>query len=131
MHNGKRDSEDGEIHIKRLPPDVIPVQATEHMMEVSPPYMNGDLSEGESPAETDSSEDMNMAPHRPIHPPPPTIYTNREDMVRLLTFSLHPSSDIKPQSCNTVNSLVSDHPWFTKKWSLTGKINIISPKLNR
>ena len=82
MHNGTTDNEDGEIHMKRLPPDVIPVQATEHMMEESPPYMNGDLSEGEGPAETDSSEDMNMSPHRPIPPPPPSKYTSREDMVR-------------------------------------------------
>ena len=81
MHNGTADSEDGDIHIKRLPPDVIPVQAAEHMMQEAPPYMNGELSEGESPAETDSSEDMNMAPHRPIHSPPPSKYTDREDMV--------------------------------------------------
>lgn len=82
MHNDTTDNEDGEIHMKRLPPDVIPVQATEHMLEESPPYMNGDVSERESPAETDSSEDMNMAPHRPIPPPPPSKYTDREDMVR-------------------------------------------------
>lgn len=83
MPNGKTDNEDGEIHIKRLTPDVIPVQATEHMIEDTPPYMNGDLSEGESPAETDSSEDMNMAPHGIPPPPPLSKYTNREDMVRV------------------------------------------------
>ena len=81
--NGNTDNEDGEIHIKRLPPDVIPVQATEHMMEEAPPYMNGNLSEGESPVETDSSEDMNMAPHMIPPPPPLSKYTNREDMVRV------------------------------------------------
>ena len=27
----------------------------------------------------------------------------------------------------TVNSLVSDHPWYSTKWSLTGKINKILP----
>lgn len=81
--NGNTDNEDGEVHIKRLPPDVIPVQATEHMMEEAPPYMNGNLSEGESPVETDSSEDMNMAPHRIPPPPPLSKYTNREDMVRV------------------------------------------------
>lgn len=88
MHNGTADSEDGDIHIKRLPPDVIPVQAAEHMMQEAPPYMNGELSEGESPAETDSSEDMNMAPHRPIHSPPPSKYTDREDMVDSLSASI-------------------------------------------
>lgn len=88
VHNGTTDSEDGDIRIKRLPPDVIPLQATEHMVDEAPPYMNGDISEGESPAETDSSEDMNMAPHRPIPPPPPTKYTNREDMVDSLSASI-------------------------------------------
>lgn len=83
MPNGNTDNEDGEIHLKRLPPDVIPVQATEHIMEEKPPYMNGNLSEGESPVETDSSEDMNMAPHRVPPPPPLSKYTNREDMVRV------------------------------------------------
>ena len=47
MPNGNTDNEDGEIHIKWLPPDVIPVQATEHLMEEKPPFMNGNLSEGE------------------------------------------------------------------------------------
>ena len=83
MPNGNADNEDGEIHIKRLPPDVIPVQATEHIMEEKPPYMNGNLSEGETPVETDSSEDMNMAPQRVPPPPPLSKYTNREDMVRV------------------------------------------------
>ncbi|KAL9987717.1 hypothetical protein ACROYT_G002067 [Oculina patagonica] len=88
MPNGNADNEDGEIHIKRLPPDVIPVQAAEHMIEETPPYMNGDLSEGESPAETDSSEDMNMAPHGIPPPPPLSKYTNREDMVDSLSASI-------------------------------------------
>lgn len=78
QHNGVTDSENGDIQIKRLPPDVIPVQSTEHMMEEAPPYMNGDFSQ----VETDSSEEMNMAPHRTLHsPPPPSKYTDREDMV--------------------------------------------------
>ena len=84
LQNGTADSEDGEIHIKRLPPDVIPLQAKEHTVHEAPPYMNGDLSEGESPAETDSSEDMNMAPHQLIPPPPLSKYTDREDMVRYM-----------------------------------------------
>jgi len=83
MPNGNTDNEDGEIHIKRLPPDVIPVQAKEHLMEEKPPYENGNLSEGESPVETDSSEDMNMALHRIPPPLPLSRYTNREDMVRV------------------------------------------------
>ena len=83
LHNGHTDHEDADIHIKRLPPDVIPVQATEQMIEETPPYMNGEFSEGESPVDTDSSEDMNMAPHTRSPPPPPqSKYTNREDMVR-------------------------------------------------
>ena len=46
--------------------------------------MNGDVSEGESPLDTDSSEDMNMAPHNSSPPPPPpSKYTSREDMVRI------------------------------------------------
>ena len=31
-----------------------------------------------------------------------------------------------PHILSTVNSLVSDHPWGTTKWLLTGKINKIS-----
>ena len=82
QHNGTTDSENGDIQIKRIPPDVIPLQSTEHMMEEAPPYMNGDFSERESQVETDSSEEMNMAPHRTLHsPPPPSKYTDREDMV--------------------------------------------------
>ncbi|XP_068693979.1 golgin subfamily A member 2-like isoform X1 [Montipora foliosa] len=88
IHTVATDSEGGEILVKRLPPDVIPVQAPERMLEESPPYLNGTFSEGESPAETDSSEDMNMTPHRPLHPPHPSKYTNREDVVDSLSASI-------------------------------------------
>ena len=37
---------------------------------------------------------------------------------------------IECNKINTVNSLVSDHPWGTTKWSLTGKINKISLMLD-
>lgn len=51
--------------------------------------MNGDVSEGESPLDTDSSEDMNMAPHNSSPPPPPpSKYTSREDMVDSLSASI-------------------------------------------
>ncbi|CAH3160101.1 unnamed protein product [Porites lobata] len=89
QHNGTTDSENGDIQIKRIPPDVIPLQSTEHMMEEAPPYMNGDFSERESQVETDSSEEMNMAPHRTLHSsPPPSKYTDREDMVDSLSASI-------------------------------------------
>lgn len=83
-HNGATDSEDGEIQLKRLAPDVIPVQASEHIVGETPPYMNGTFSEGDSLSGTDSGEEMSTAPHRPLHPPPQSKYTDRGDVVSAL-----------------------------------------------
>ena len=76
------ESEDGDVQITRVAPDVIPVQSPEQMLEEAPPYMNGNLNDGQTPADTDSSEEMNMATHGTQPPPPLSKYTNREDMVR-------------------------------------------------
>lgn len=87
-HNGTTDSEDGEIQLKRLAPDVIPVQASEHIVGETPPYMNGTFSEGESLSGTDSGEEMSASPHRPLHPPPQSKYTDRGDVVDSLSASI-------------------------------------------
>ena len=43
-------------------------------------FRNGDVLEEDWPTESDSSEEMNMAP---LQPPPESKYTSRTDVVRL------------------------------------------------
>lgn len=110
-HAGHAYNGDAAFNIKKLPPEEASIQATKNTLEESSPYMNGDVSEGESPLDTDSSEDMNMAPHNSSPPPPPpSKYTSREDMVRIrcsLKWTSKWGSSMQAPTPRFVNEILS------------------------
>lgn len=110
-HAGHVYNGDADFNIKKLPPEEASIQATKNTLEESSPYMNGDVSEGESPLDTDSSEDMNMAPHNSSPPPPPpSKYTSREDMVRIrcsLKWTSEWGSSMQAPTPRFVNEILS------------------------